>query len=139
MAPATALDTEFVIRARTGERVVRVTEFFVGLMTTAVQPGEMLVEVRLPVLAPNSGWAFEEFSRRRGDFAIVGIAAMATNLPWQMSANLIGIPNQAKFVCQACCVKGRIQKCDNGCCITTNCPDHPSILIRDGKVVGTSA
>ena len=77
-AVATALDTEFVIRARTGERVVRVTEFFVGLMTTAVQPGEMLVEVRLPVLAPNSGWAFEEFSRRHGDFAIIGIAAMVT-------------------------------------------------------------
>jgi CO/xanthine dehydrogenase FAD-binding subunit len=77
-AVATALDTEFVIRARTGERVVRVTEFFVGLMTTAVQPGEMLVEVRLPALAPNSGWAFEEFSHRHGDFAIVGIAAMVT-------------------------------------------------------------
>jgi carbon-monoxide dehydrogenase medium subunit len=77
-AVATALDAEFVIRARTGERVVCAAEFFVGLMTTAVQPGEMLVEVRLPVLAPNSGWAFEEFSRRHGDFAIVGIAAMVT-------------------------------------------------------------
>ena len=77
-AVATALDAELVIRSRTGERVVRAAEFFVGLMTTAVQPGEMLVEVRLPVLAPNSGWAFEEFSRRHGDFAIVGIAAMVT-------------------------------------------------------------
>jgi carbon-monoxide dehydrogenase medium subunit len=77
-AVATALDAELVIRARTGERVVRAAEFFVGLMTTAVQPGEMLVEVRLPALALSSGWAFEEFSRRHGDFAIVGIAAMVT-------------------------------------------------------------
>ncbi|MGA8059119.1 MAG: hypothetical protein WB999_12810, partial [Candidatus Binataceae bacterium] len=47
-----------------------------GFMTTAVQPGEMLVEVRIAAQAANSGSAFEEFSRRHGDFAIVGIAAM---------------------------------------------------------------
>jgi aerobic carbon-monoxide dehydrogenase medium subunit len=55
---------------------VRAAEFFVGFMTTALQPGEMLVEVRMAAQASNSGWAFEEFSRRHGDFAIVGIAAM---------------------------------------------------------------
>jgi CO/xanthine dehydrogenase FAD-binding subunit len=65
-----------VIRGSAGERVVRAAEFFVGFMTTALQPGEMLVEVRMAAQAPDSGWAFEEFSRRHGDFAIVGIAAM---------------------------------------------------------------
>ena len=64
---------------------------------------------------------------------------MTDDLSWQMSANLTGIPNTAKFVCNLCCAKGRIQQCENGCCVTTNCPDHPSVLIRDGKVVGTSA
>src|SRR5262249_11331263 len=39
-------------------------------------PDDVLVEVRLPVMAPGSGFAFEEFSRRHGDFAIVGVAAM---------------------------------------------------------------
>ncbi len=77
-AVATALDAELVVRGPAGERVVPAAEFFLGLMTTALQPGEMLVEVRLPALASNSGWAFEEFSRRHGDFAIVGIAAMVT-------------------------------------------------------------
>jgi carbon-monoxide dehydrogenase medium subunit len=74
-AVAAALDAELVIRGSAGERVVRAAEFFVGLMTTALQPGEMLVEVRMAAQAPGSGWAFEEFSRRHGDFAIVGIAA----------------------------------------------------------------
>ncbi len=74
-AVAAALDAELVIRGSAGERVVRAAEFFVGFMTTAVQPGEMLVEVRMAAQAPDSGSAFEEFSRRHGDFAIVGIAA----------------------------------------------------------------
>jgi CO/xanthine dehydrogenase FAD-binding subunit len=75
-AVAAALDAELVIRGRAGERVVRASEFFVGFMTTALQPSEMLVEVRMAAQAPDSGWAFEEFSRRHGDFAIIGIAAM---------------------------------------------------------------
>lgn len=75
-AVAAALDAELVIRGSGGERVVRAAEFLVGFMTTAMQPGEILVEVRVAAQVPNSGWAFEEFSRRHGDFAIVGIAAM---------------------------------------------------------------
>jgi aerobic carbon-monoxide dehydrogenase medium subunit len=75
-AVAAALDAELVIRGSAGDRVVRATEFFVGFMTTALQPGEMLVEVRMAAQPSDSGWAFEEFSRRHGDFAIVGIAAM---------------------------------------------------------------
>jgi len=74
-AVAAALDAELVVRGSAGERVVRAAEFFVGFMTIAVQPGEMLVEVRMAPQALNAGWAFEEFSRRHGDFAIVGVAA----------------------------------------------------------------
>ncbi len=75
-AVAAALDAELVIRGSAGDRVVRAAEFFVGFMTTALQPGEMLIEVRMAAQPSDSGWAFEEFSRRHGDFAIVGIAAM---------------------------------------------------------------
>ncbi|MFQ5519759.1 MAG: FAD binding domain-containing protein [Candidatus Methylomirabilia bacterium] len=75
-AVVTALDGELVVRGLSGERVFRPAEFFVSYMTTALGPEEMLVEVRLPVAPPWSGWAFEEFSRRHGDFAIVGIAAL---------------------------------------------------------------
>jgi xanthine dehydrogenase iron-sulfur cluster and FAD-binding subunit A len=75
-AVATALEAELVVRGRAGERVMRAGDFFRGFMTVALEPGEMLVEVRFPVLSPGSGWAFEEFARRHGDFAIVGVAAV---------------------------------------------------------------
>lgn len=71
-----ALDGEVVIRSVSGERVVRPEEFFVTFLTTAIAPNEMVTEVRFPTMAPSTGWAFVEFSRRHGDFAIVGTAAV---------------------------------------------------------------
>ena len=47
---------------------------FVGALTTALEPDEMLTEVELPVAAADSGACFLEMSRRRGDFAIIGVA-----------------------------------------------------------------
>jgi hypothetical protein len=52
---------------------------------------------------------------------------------------LYPVVREAKFICKACCSEVRITRCDNGCCVATYCPKHPSILIKDGKVVGTSA
>jgi CO/xanthine dehydrogenase FAD-binding subunit len=74
-AVVTALEGELVVRGAGGERVVRPEEFFVSYLTTSLGPDEILTEVRLPVQPKGSGYAFEEFSRRHGDFAIVGIAA----------------------------------------------------------------
>jgi carbon-monoxide dehydrogenase medium subunit len=75
-ALVTALDGEMVLRSVAGTRVVKPADFFQGFLTTAIAPGEMLVEVRIPVTPAHSGWAFEEFSRRHGDFAIVEIVTM---------------------------------------------------------------
>jgi CO/xanthine dehydrogenase FAD-binding subunit len=71
-----ALDGTVVVRGPRGERTLRPTELFQSYLTTSLGPDEILVEVRLPVMAPGAGFAFEEFSRRHGDFAIVGVAAM---------------------------------------------------------------
>ncbi len=71
-----ALDGTLVIRSLQGERAVPAQDFFVGILTTALQPGEVLVAVRLPILGPRVGWAVEEFSRRAGDFAIVAAVAV---------------------------------------------------------------
>jgi carbon-monoxide dehydrogenase medium subunit len=75
-AVVTALDGELVVRGPRGESVLRPSEFFQSYLTTTLAPEEMLVEVRLPGLPPGSGSAFEEFSRRHGDFALAGIAAL---------------------------------------------------------------
>jgi carbon-monoxide dehydrogenase medium subunit len=59
-------------------RIVPVDEFFLGLFTTALEPEEMLVEVLIPPLPPRTGTAFEEVSRRTGDYAMVGACATVT-------------------------------------------------------------
>ncbi|MEK7880052.1 MAG: xanthine dehydrogenase family protein subunit M [candidate division NC10 bacterium] len=75
-AVVSALEGELVVRGPGGERVVRPAEFFVTYLTTSLAPDEILTEVRLPIPPRGSGWAFEEFSRRHGDFALAGIAAL---------------------------------------------------------------
>jgi len=71
-----ALGGTMVVRSAGGERGIDAAQFFQGFMSTAIGAGEMLDEVRLPVAERGAGWAFEEFSLRRGDFALAGIAAM---------------------------------------------------------------
>jgi len=75
-AVLTALDGTVVVRGPRGERALRPAELFQSYLTTSLGSDEILVEVRLPAMAAGAGFAFEEFSRRHGDFAIVGIAAM---------------------------------------------------------------
>jgi CO/xanthine dehydrogenase FAD-binding subunit len=57
-----------------GERWIEARDFFVGALTTALETDEMLTEIELPVAAADSGACFLEMSRRRGDFAIIGVA-----------------------------------------------------------------
>lgn len=69
-----ALDAELVIAGADDTRSVSPEDFFVGILTTAVEPEELLVEVRLPAWPQGAGWSFVEFSRRHGDFALAGVA-----------------------------------------------------------------
>jgi aerobic carbon-monoxide dehydrogenase medium subunit len=77
-AVARALDAEFVVRSRQGDRVVPAAEWFEGYLATARRPDEILAEVRFPTAGPGTGVAFLEVARRHGDFAIVGLAASLT-------------------------------------------------------------
>jgi carbon-monoxide dehydrogenase medium subunit len=61
-----------------GARIVAAPDFFVGFLTTAVEPGELVAEVCFPVLGKGSGSCFLEVARRHGDFALTGIAAAVT-------------------------------------------------------------
>ena len=74
----TCLNGEAVAQSVHGERVMKAEEFFTGYLSTALNPGEMLTEVRFPWIVPQSGWAFIEFARRSGDYALVGAAAVVT-------------------------------------------------------------
>lgn len=73
-----ALDGEIVVRSSRGERVIKADDFFVGYLTTALQPDEIVTEVRFPALPARTGSTFIEFAPRVGDFAVVGVAAAVT-------------------------------------------------------------
>lgn len=77
-AVVAALGGELVVRSRHARRVLTPEAFFRAYLTTALEPAELLVEIRLPVTPPRTGTAFLEISRRHGDFALVGVAATVT-------------------------------------------------------------
>jgi CO/xanthine dehydrogenase FAD-binding subunit len=74
----TCLNGEVLAQSSRGERMIKAEEFFTGYLSTALEPGEMLTEARFPWIAPHAGWAFMEFARRSGDYALVGAAAVLT-------------------------------------------------------------
>ena len=69
---AALLDAEILAVGPGGERVIPASDFFHGFFMTALEPDEMIVEVRFPQPAPNA--ALQEFARRAGDYAIVAAA-----------------------------------------------------------------
>lgn len=77
-AIAVALNMQMKIRHQSGERWVPAKEFFVSLFTTALMPDEILVEVSVPRMKPQTGWSFMEVARRPGDYALIGVAALVT-------------------------------------------------------------
>jgi aerobic carbon-monoxide dehydrogenase medium subunit len=67
---AVTLGAEIVAASRRGRRVIAADDFFAGLMATALAEDELLLEARLPLLAPDTRCGFYEFSRRAGDYAL---------------------------------------------------------------------
>jgi aerobic carbon-monoxide dehydrogenase medium subunit len=78
--PATmvALGAQIVATGARGERVIPIEEFFVTLFTTALQQGEILTEIRIPVPPARSGGAYFKLERKVGDFATAAVAAQVT-------------------------------------------------------------
>ena len=74
-AVARALDAELVIAGSGGRRTVPASEFFVDYLQTAIQPDEVLVEVRVPKLGAGWGYRYEKFTRVAQAWAIVAVAA----------------------------------------------------------------
>ena len=72
------LGGEIELRSAKGKRVLNAQEFQTGMLTTAIQAGEMITAVRFPLKDPVAGYAFDEFARRKGDFAVVCVAAVVT-------------------------------------------------------------
>jgi carbon-monoxide dehydrogenase medium subunit len=71
-----ALDARLHAKSARGERWIEAREFFRGVFTTALRADELLAEVELPPLPPRTGTCFMEVARRRGDYAMMGVAAV---------------------------------------------------------------
>jgi CO/xanthine dehydrogenase FAD-binding subunit len=73
-----ALNGLFTLRNQESERIVEAKDFFVDAMSTVLEPGELLIEICVPRTAPRTGSAFQEVSRRHGDFALAAVAGTVT-------------------------------------------------------------
>ena len=71
---AVTCDAEMTVVGKGGQRVIKAVDFFLGALTTALKPDEILTEVKLPPWPAARRFGFQEFARRRGDFAMAGIA-----------------------------------------------------------------
>lgn len=73
-----ALDAELRAVGPGGTRTIAAADFFVSYLTTALEPAEILTEVRFPMLPARTGWSCLEVARRHGDFAMTGVVATVT-------------------------------------------------------------
>jgi carbon-monoxide dehydrogenase medium subunit len=71
-------DAQFILARKTGQRMLGFDEFARGYLATAIEPDEMLLEVRLRRWNKPQGFAFEEFAMRHGDFAICAVSCLVT-------------------------------------------------------------
>jgi carbon-monoxide dehydrogenase medium subunit len=71
-----ALDASFVLSGSGGERVVKADDFFLGLYSTLLGPGEILTHIDVPIPAAGSGWSYCKLKRKIGDFATAATAVV---------------------------------------------------------------
>ncbi len=69
-----ALGATIIVKGSGGERRIRADDFFLGMYDTALQPGELVIAVDVPVAAPDDSFGFYELARRHGDYAMAGVA-----------------------------------------------------------------
>src|SRR5947209_740648 len=73
-----AVNAQLVARGPNGSRTIAASDFFTDLFTTALEPGEVLTEVRVPALPAGSGSTYLKMANQASGYAIVGIAAVVT-------------------------------------------------------------
>jgi carbon-monoxide dehydrogenase medium subunit len=71
---AQACEAEISVMGKGGARTIKARDFLRGALTTALEPEEIITEVHLPAWPAARRWGFQEFARRRGDFAMSGVA-----------------------------------------------------------------
>jgi carbon-monoxide dehydrogenase medium subunit len=107
-AVALALDAEFVIAGLEGRRTVPAAEFFVDYLTTALEEGELLVEIRVPKLAGEWGMRYEKFNRVAQAWSIVAVAAVVRRENGHIAEARIGLTNMGSTPLRASAVEAAL-------------------------------
>jgi len=110
--PATmlALDAEVIATGARGERRIPIASFFTGPFETALQPGEILVEIRVPVPPARSGGAYLKLERKVGDFATAAVAVqVALNADGTCARVGIGLTNVGLTPIKATAAEGSLR------------------------------
>ncbi len=78
--PVVALATgaNFRVKSIQGERWIHANGFFQGMFTTDLQPEELLIEISIPAMPLRTGWSFMEVTRRKGDYAMMGVSVVVS-------------------------------------------------------------
>jgi len=111
-AVALALDAEFVIAGLEGRRTVPASDFFVDYLTTALEEGELLVEIRVPKLAGEWGMRYEKFNRVAQAWSIVAVAAVVRRENGHIAEARIGLTNMGSTPLRASAVEAALAGAD---------------------------
>ncbi len=101
----TALEGEVVVKGPQGERTIAAKDFFVDYLFTALEPEEVLTEIRVPKLSANTGWSYKKFARRSQDWAIVGVAAIVEKDNGSINSARIGLTSMSSTPIRATTVE----------------------------------
>jgi len=101
----TTLEGELVIKGPDGERTIQASDFFQDYLMTDLDEQEVITEVRVPKLGPNTGWAYNKFSRRSQDWAIVGVAAVIERNNGSIDSARVGLTSMGSTPIRATAVE----------------------------------
>ncbi len=100
-AVALALGAELVAQSANGSRTIAADDFFIDLFTTALEPNEILAEIRIPAAAAGSGAAYAKMANKASHYAIVGVAASVTIENGVCAAARIGVTGAGSHATRA--------------------------------------
>ena len=103
-----ALDGTMLVSGPGGDREVAAADFFVDYLTTSLQPGELLIGVRVPKLGAEWGYRYEKFHRTAQAWAIVGVAALARRSNGHVAEARIGLTNMGAVPIRAAAAEAAV-------------------------------
>ena len=104
-----ALDAEIVAMSLQGERTLSARDFFTGLFTTALEPGELITHVRIPVTT-EAGVSYQKFAHPASGFAVVGVAAIVRSKGTAIESAAVGVTGVAPWAYRAQAVEDALRR-----------------------------